>query len=58
MMGVSRADVMQMPLQEYEGRLWHWNEAHRTEGNDAQPFDPERTQRLIDKINSDPALRT
>lgn len=53
MMGL--ADIQHMSLWEYEARLWHWNEAHGG-GDDVQPPDPHTTQRLIDKINSDPRL--
>jgi hypothetical protein len=55
MMGLGKADTDTMSLCEYESRLHHWNEAHG-DGSDVQPPDPELTQFLINKINSDPAL--
>lgn len=55
MMGLGMADIERMSLHDYEARLWHWNDAHG--GDDkVQPPDPDVTQRLIDKINSDPRL--
>lgn len=55
MMGLGWADIQRMSLWEYESRLYHWNEAHGG-GEDHDPPDRELSQRLIDKINSDPAL--
>lgn len=43
-----------MSLHEYEQRLWHWNEAHDTEGGNLPDIDV--TMSLIDKINADPRL--
>jgi hypothetical protein len=53
MMGcANQADAMS--LHEYEERLWHWNEAHDTEGRGLPDIDV--TMALIDKINADPKL--
>lgn len=54
MMGLGKADTEKMSLWEYEARLYHWNDAHR--GDDVQPPDPHRTQRLIDQINREPRV--
>jgi hypothetical protein len=54
-MGLGRADIDGMSLWEYEARLWNWNDAEGG-GDNIAPPDRKLTQRLIDKINSDPAL--
>lgn len=54
-MNIPPSDARELDLWEYEAMLWHWNEAHRT-GDDVEPPDPQFTQRLIDKLNSNPAL--
>lgn len=53
MMNVSLADARGMSLWDYEALLYHWNEAHST---DVAAPDHDKTQRLIDKINTDPKL--
>jgi hypothetical protein len=55
MMGISRADAMQMPLYEYEARLYHWNESHDT-SRDVEAPDPAIAMPLLDRINADPRL--
>lgn len=55
MMGVSRADAMDLSMWEYEARLWHWNEAHKA-SDDVEPPDPVKAMRLLDRANSDPRL--
>lgn len=55
MMNVSDADARGMSLYDYEGRLHYWNKAHAT-GDDVEAPDPEKTQTLIDRINSNPKL--
>jgi len=56
MMGLGWADIERMSLWEYEARLFHWNEAHGSDDDPVAPPDPHLTQRLIDRINSDPSL--
>jgi hypothetical protein len=55
MMNVPPRDAYAMSLWEYEARLHHWNAAHST-GDDIQPPDFEKTQRMLDKVNLDPRL--
>ena len=56
MMGLGRADTDDMSLWEYEGRLWHWNEAHSTDGGDLPGPDPKTAMVLLERINADPRL--
>lgn len=56
MMGVSRGDALQMPLEEYESRLWHWNEAHGGGDDEIALPDPKVERARLDRINSDSRL--
>ena len=55
MMNIPPGEAAKMSLWDYEALLWHWNEAHGGD-DDIEPPDPHVTQRLIDRINSDPLL--
>lgn len=52
MMNIGPGDARALSLWEYEALLHHWNKAHSTD--DIKAPDPEATQRMLDKINSDP----
>ncbi len=54
MMNIGPSETNAMSLWQYEALLHNWNAAHNTDG-DVSPPDPEKTQRLIDRINSMPA---
>ena len=53
MMNISGDEAKKMSLEEYEARLFHWNEAHEI---DVEPPDPEVVMPLLDRINADPRL--
>lgn len=55
MMGISKSDAEGLTLWEYEGILYHHNEAHRS-SDDIEPPDPDVAMPLLDRINSDPRL--
>jgi hypothetical protein len=55
MMGLSFAEADSLSLYDYEELLYHWNEAHDTDG-DVEPPDPEVAMRILDKINATPEL--
>lgn len=55
MMNIPPSAAEELSLWEYEALLYHWNEAH-SGGDDAQPPDPELTQRLIDAAKLNPQL--
>lgn len=55
MMGCAN-QVEQMSLEEYEERLWHWNEAHSSGDEPVELPDPEVTERLIQKAMVDKRL--
>lgn len=55
MMNIPPSDTRALSLWEYEALLHNWNKAHDTDGGVEAP-DPEKTQRLIDRVNSLPAL--
>lgn len=44
-----------LSLHDYEELLYNWNELHDTDSAPG-PSDPERARRMIDSINSNPAL--
>lgn len=54
MMNISRADALEMSLWEYESRLWHWNDAHRS--SEVEAPDQETTEHMLAMINADPRL--
>jgi len=54
MMNIPPRDAKALTMREYEMLLHHWNEAH--DSGDVEPPDHETTQKLIDRINSDPRL--
>lgn len=43
-----------MSLREYEGRLYHWNEANSA--GEVEAPDPEIAIPLLERINADPRL--
>lgn len=55
MMNVGAADARAMSLWEYEARLYHWNEAHKTD-KDQPKSDPAKMERLIAKLKDNPDL--
>jgi hypothetical protein len=55
MMNVPPSEVAALSLWEYEAMLHHWNEAHSSDDSHDAP-DPERTQRVLDKLNGDKRL--
>lgn len=55
MMNIPGDEAKKMSLEEYEARLFHWNEAHDT-GGDVEAPDPEIVMPLLDRINDDPRL--
>jgi hypothetical protein len=55
MMNIPPDQAKDMSLQEYEARLFHWNEAHDFNGDGDAP-DPEVVMPLLDRINADPRL--
>jgi hypothetical protein len=55
MMNIPGDEAKKMSLEEYEARLFHWNEAHAIDG-DLEPPDPEIVMPLLDRINADPRL--
>jgi hypothetical protein len=55
MMNIPPDQAKDMSLQEYEARLFHWNEAHDFNGDGDTP-DPEVVMPLLDRINADPRL--
>lgn len=55
-MGIGSREARSMSLWEYEARLYCWNEAHKTEGRDEIKSDPEKMERLIDKLKDQPDL--
>lgn len=54
MMNIPPSETKRLSLWEYEAMLFNWNKAHST--GDVEPADPVKTQKLIDRINSDPKL--
>lgn len=54
-MNIPPSEARQFSLHEYEGLLWHWNDAHSVDGDGEVP-DADVTMALIDRINSDPRL--
>lgn len=54
MMHMPPSEAKALSLWEYEAMLWNWNKAHN--GSDVEAPDPDKTQKLIDKINLDPKL--
>lgn len=54
-MNIPPDQAKDMSLQEYEARLFHWNEAHDFNGDGDAP-DPEIVMPLLDRINADPRL--
>lgn len=55
MMNIPPSEAKALALWEYEALLHHWNAAHST-GDDSEPPDHDKTQRMIDRVNSDPKL--
>lgn len=55
MMNIPPSEAKRLTLWEYQALLHNWNRAHST-GDDIKAPDPERTQRMIDRINANPAL--
>jgi hypothetical protein len=55
MMNVPPSEAKALSLWEYEALLHNWNEAHNPDGSVEAP-DHERTQRMIEKLNANPAL--
>jgi type II secretory pathway component PulK len=56
MMNLGREDVMQMSMEEYEARLFHWNDAHKTGEASIETRDPAATIAELARINADPRL--
>jgi hypothetical protein len=60
MMGIGPEAAKEMDLWEYEGLLFHWNEAHGTsDKDDGGPLplpDREKSLAIVDMINGDPRL--
>jgi len=54
MMNIPPSEAKQLSLPEYEGILYHWNQAHKVGEVDAP--DPDIVMPMIDRINSDPKL--
>ncbi len=55
MMHLPPSEAKALSMWEYEAMLHGWNEAHRS-GDDVEAPDPDKTQKLIDRINLDPKL--
>lgn len=53
-MNIPPSEAERMSLGDYEALVWNWNEAHNTSG--IEPADHALTQKLVDRINSDPLL--
>lgn len=53
MMNIPPSEAAALSLYDYEALLWHWNDAHDTEG---PTTDADRTLALVDAINLDPRL--
>lgn len=54
-MGIGPADAGRLTLHEYQGLLWHWNEAHKTDDErDAEKstLDPARVRANLAAINA------
>jgi hypothetical protein len=55
MMNIPVRDAERLSLWEYEGILYHHNEAHRSP-DDIEAPDPAIAIPLLDRLNSDPRL--
>lgn len=55
MMNVPGDEAKAMSLEEYEGRLWHWNEAHNLD-DDVEAPDPAFVMPMLEKMAADPRL--
>lgn len=51
MMNIPPSDTRALSLWEYEALLHNWNKAHNVDG-DVTPPDPEKTQRMVDRVNA------
>ncbi len=53
-MGVPPSDAGRLSLWEYQGMLWHWNEAHKTDDapDAAPPPDADRVRANLAAINA------
>lgn len=52
MMNIPPSEADRLDLATYEGLLWHWNDAHSTDGDEIELPDVHRTMALIDHVNS------
>lgn len=55
MMNIPPGEARNLSLWDYEALLWHWNEAHSTDGP-IGTLDGEEMQAMLDRINADPRL--
>jgi hypothetical protein len=55
MMNIPPSEAARLSLGEYEGLVWHWNEAHRS-GDEIDAPDPEIAMAILERANMNPAL--